>query len=160
MLKHKHVLINLLVEAPPRDHEEVELFLALLIKRVNMKIARAESLLKNPQGYYCNTLGNQGATGTGILETSHTALHTWDEQSPAKFDFDLYSCSDFDIEKVLTFCQCFDIIEGSYVIHDRGNRIITLEHGLIGLDGIITERTKNGTDTNDGTTQEASGSPS
>lgn len=98
-LTHKHLLVNLLVTHPPRDAEEVEAFLAFLIKRVNMKIARAATLPKNPMAFYCDTLGNQGATGTGILETSHTAVHVWDEESPAKFDFDLYSCSEFDVEK-------------------------------------------------------------
>lgn len=139
MLKHKHLLVNLKVNAPPRDGEEVEYFLAFLIKRVNMKIARAETLLKNPQGYYCNTLGNQGATGTGILETSHCALHTWDETSPAKFDLDLYSCSEFEVQKVLTLCQCFDIIEGTYVVLDRADKLEIIESGLIGEDGAIVK---------------------
>lgn len=144
MLKHKHLLVNLKVTAPPRDSEEIEAFLAFLIKRVNMKIARADSLLKNPQGYYCPTLGNQGATGTGILETSHTALHTWDEESPAKFDFDLYSCSEFEVQKVLTLCQCFDIIEGSYIVIDRATTLNIIESGTIGEDGTITDRKEYG----------------
>lgn len=140
MLNHKHLLVNLKVAAPPRDHEEVESFLSFIIKRVNMRIAKAPTLPKNPMGYYCDTLGNQGATGTGILETSHTALHTWDEQSPAKFDFDLYSCSDFEVEKVLTLCQCFDIIEGNYIVLDRGEQIQIIEQGTIGEDGIILNK--------------------
>jgi S-adenosylmethionine/arginine decarboxylase-like enzyme len=141
-LHHKHLLVNLLVESPPRDGEEVEYFLGLLIKRVNMKIARADTLLKNPQGYYCPHLGNEGATGTGILETSHTALHTWDGKFPAKFDFDLYSCSDFEVEKVLTLCQCFDIISGNYIVLDRNETIKVMETGTIGEDGIILTKDK------------------
>ncbi len=137
MLQHKHLLVNLKVYSPPRDSDEIEHFLAFLIKRVNMKIAKADTLLKNPQGYYCNTLGNQGATGTGILETSHTALHTWDENSPAKFDFDLYSCSEFDVQKVLTLCQCFDIVGGSYIVLDRADKLEIIEQGEILEDGVI-----------------------
>ena len=140
MLQHKHALINLKVTNPPRDGEEVEFFLAFLIKRINMKIAKAETLAKNPQGFYCDTLGNQGATGTGILETSHTALHTWDQDFPAKFDFDLYSCSDFEVEKILTLCQCFDIIEGTYIIFDRADKLIVLEEGVIGEDGVVLSK--------------------
>lgn len=102
-----------------------------------MKIARADTLLKNPQGYYCNTLGNQGATGTGILETSHCALHTWDESNPAKFDLDLYSCSEFDVQKVLTLCQCFDIVGGTYIVLDRADKLTIIEQGVIGEDGVI-----------------------
>lgn len=142
-LYHKHLLVNLLVEKPPRDHEEIESFLTFLIKRVNMNIAKAETLPKNPMGYYCDMIGNRGATGTGILETSHTALHTWDETFPAKFDFDLYSCSEFDVENVLTLCQCFDIISGNYIVLDRNETIKVIDSGTVGLDGIILERTNN-----------------
>lgn len=141
-LVHKHLLLNLRVSAPPRDAEEVEHFLAFLIKRIDMNIAKADSILKNPQGYLCPTLGNQGATGTGILETSHTALHTWTEDSPAKFDFDLYSCSDFDVDEILRLCQCFDIISGNYIVLDRGDTLTILATGNIGEDGVIIQPTK------------------
>lgn len=142
-LTHKHVLINLKVASPPRDNEEVEHFLAFLIKRIDMKIATADTIPKNPMGFYCDTLGNRGATGTGILETSHTALHTWDEDHPAKFDFDLYSCSDFEVEKILTLCQCFDIISGNYIVIDRDDLIEVVEKGTVGEDGVITHRITN-----------------
>lgn len=135
-LTHKHLITNLLVESPARDAEELEAFISFLIKRVNMKIAKAESLTKNPMAYYCPTLGNEGATGVGILETSHTVIHTWDGEHPAKFNFDLYSCAEFDIQKVLTLCQCFDIIKGSYIVLDRENLSI-IEQGSIGEDGVI-----------------------
>jgi S-adenosylmethionine/arginine decarboxylase-like enzyme len=139
-LKHKHLLVNLLVESPPRDAVEVESFLTFLIKRIDMNIAQSPTLPKNPMAFYCDVLGNQGATGTGILITSHTALHTWDQKFPAKFDFDLYSCSDFEVEKVLTLCQCFDIIEGNYIVLERDNAIKVIESGTVGEDGIILEK--------------------
>lgn len=139
-LTHKHLLMNLLVKKPPRDHEEVEYFISFLIKRINMKIAKSPTLPKNPMSFYCDTLGNQGATGTGILETSHTAIHTWDAEYPAKFDFDLYSCSDFDIEQVLDLCNCFDVISGNYIIIDRGVDLQILEQGEIGEDGKILQK--------------------
>lgn len=142
-LTHKHLLMNLLVESPPRDHEELEAWIAFLIKRVNMQIAKSPTLPKNPMAYYCETLGNQGATGTGILETSHTATHTWDGQYPFKFDFDLYSCSDFSVENVLTLCQCFDIIEGNYIVLNRNDKIEIIEQGLIGVDGVLKDGSTN-----------------
>jgi len=139
-LQHKHVIINLKVESPPRDSDEVEFFLAFLIKRVNMSIAKSPTLPKNPMAYYCPTIGNRGATGTGILETSHTAIHVWDEEFPATFNFDLYSCSEFEVENVLTLCQCFDILGGTFVVMERNDAIKIKETGTIGEDGIITER--------------------
>ncbi len=143
MLYHKHLLLNLKVARPPRDATEVESFLTFLIKRVDMQIAVADTLPKNPMAFYCDITGNQGATGTGILVTSHTALHTWDSEYPAKFDFDLYSCSDFDVENVLTLLQSFDIIEGNYVILDRNADIQIVEQGTIGENGTITQRSTN-----------------
>lgn len=136
MLTHKHLITNLEVTAPPRDAEELEAFISFLIKRVNMKIAKAETLAKNPMAYYCPTLGNEGATGVGILETSHTVIHTWDGTHPAKFNFDLYSCSEFDVQKVLTLCQCFDIIKGKYMVLDR-EELTIIEEGSVGEDGVI-----------------------
>jgi len=139
-LVHKQVLINLKVGSPPRDYEEVEAFIAFLIKRIDMKIAKAPSILKNPVGYTCPTLGNQGTTGVGILETSHTAIHTWTEETPCKFDLDLYSCSDFDIKEILTLCECFDILSGNYVILNRNDLIQIVETGDVVETGVITNK--------------------
>ena len=136
--------MNLLVKHPPRDHEEVEYFLGFLIKRINMKIAKADTLPKNPMAFYCNTLGNQGATGTGILETSHTAIHSWDEQNPAKFDFDLYSCSDYDVQQIATMCDSFDIIEGTYVLINRDTDLKVIESGTILEGGVVHPKTIGG----------------
>lgn len=146
MLIHKHFIANLQVAEPPRDAEELEAFISFLIKRVNMKIAKADTLPKNPMAYYCPILGNEGATGVGILETSHTVVHAWDGTHPFKMHVDLYSCSDFDIQKVLTLYDCFDIIEGNYYVFDRGDQITIAETGTIGESGTIIGRIEYGAD--------------
>lgn len=102
-----------------------------------MKIAKADTLLKNPMAYYCDTFGNRGATGVGILETSHCALHSWDEEAPAKLAFDLYSCADFDIKDVIQLCNTFGIIKGSYMLVDRDTDLLVLEQGLLAEDGRV-----------------------
>lgn len=136
MLKHLHAIINVEVTRPPADEEEVEAFLSFLIKRVDMQIAKAPSLPKNPMGYYCEEFGNRGATGVGILETSHCALHSWDEENPAKLAFDLYSCAEFAIEDVIHLCNSFGIIKGTYMVLDRDTELKVIQQGKLGANGI------------------------
>lgn len=137
MLKHKHLILSLDVKYPPKSAEEVESFQSFIIHRIGMNIAKDDSLLKNPQAYYCDHPGNRGVTGVGILETSHTALHVWDEQFPAKFELDLYSCSEFDVQEILTICQTFGIIKGWYHVLDREEGLNTLDAGTVLENGVI-----------------------
>lgn len=139
MLQHKHILMGLDVKTPPRDSEEAVAFLKFLIKRVDMQIAKAESLVVNPHGYYCDIPGNEGVTATGILETSHCAIHSWNLTYPGKFQFDLYSCKDFDISYVISLCNAFEIIKGSYLLVDRNTELDVLEKGILGENGVITK---------------------
>lgn len=136
-LKHKHLIISLSVKWPPKDHEEVKAFQSFLIKRVGMKIAKADSILENPIAYYCETPGNMGVTGVGILETSHTAIHVWEEEYPAKMEFDLYSCSEFDIEHVVGMMMTFGILSGNFYVLDRDSRLVIIDSGTIDQDGNI-----------------------
>lgn len=135
-LKHKHLILSLEVKYPPASASEVESFQSFLIHRIGMQIAKADTLLKNPHAYYCDHAGNRGVTGVGILETSHTALHVWDEEYPAKFEMDLYSCSDFDVKDILALCNTFGIIRGNYYILDRDGGLKITDQGEVGLDGV------------------------
>lgn len=135
MLKHLHLILALDVKKPPKTAEEVEAFQTFLIKRVDMEVAQAPTLPKNPMAYYCDIAGNEGVTGVGILETSHTALHVWDSEYPAKMQFDLYSCKSFDVEQVVTLCNSFGIIKGTYLIIDRDTELKIVEQGTIGENG-------------------------
>ena len=88
-----------------------------------MQIAQSPDLAKNPQSYYCDKNGNRGITGIVILETSNCAVHTWTEDAPAKFEFDLYSCADFNPMEVLDLIDIFGIIRYNSILINR-------EHGL------------------------------
>ena len=139
MLKHIHLIVAVEVKYPPKSAEEVEAFQTLLIKRVGMAVAKADTLPKNPMAYYCDIDGNEGVTGVGILETSHTALHVWDSQFPAKFQFDLYSCKDFEVQRVVDMIEMFDIIKGTYMLIDRDTDLVIIEQGTIGEGGTLTQ---------------------
>ena len=64
MLKHKHLILAFDTKWPPRDAEEAVAFLQLLIKRVDMSIAKNDTLGQNPHGYYCNLPGNETRKST------------------------------------------------------------------------------------------------
>jgi S-adenosylmethionine/arginine decarboxylase-like enzyme len=120
-------MISAEVSSPPKDTEEMNAFLQLLIKRIGMQIAKDDDLKQNPQSYYCDKNGNRGMTGIAILETSNCAIHTWDEDSPSKFEFDLYSCSDFDKEDIIKMIDIFGLIRYNYILIDRQNGLTILE---------------------------------
>lgn len=130
MLKHKHLIISAEVKSPPTDPQELDAWLILLVKRIGMQIASSNDLAKNPQSYYCNKNGNRGMTGTVILETSNCTVHTWDEDSPAKFEFDLYSCADFNEDEVLDLVDIFKIIRYNSIMLDRQNGLKILKEYL------------------------------
>lgn len=137
MLQHKHLIMGLDIKWPPKDSEEAVSFLQFLIKRVDMAIAKHPDLGSNPHGYYCNAPGNEGVTATGILETSHCAIHSWDMEHPGKLQFDLYSCKDFDIPYVISLCNSFGIVGGTYMVVDRNTKLKVLEVGELGENGVI-----------------------
>lgn len=127
MLKHRHLMASCEVTSPPKDPDELNSWLILLVKRIGMSIAQSEDLKGNPQSYYCDKNGNRGMTGTVILETSNCTVHTWDEDSPSKFELDLYSCSDFDIQDVLKLIDIFGLIRHDHIFVDRQQGLKILE---------------------------------
>lgn len=134
MLKHLHLILALDVRYPPKNEKEAIDFLSFLIQRIDMQIAPVEA---NPHGYYCSAPGNEGVTASGILETSHTVLHSWDSTFPAKFQFDLYSCKEFDVPFVISLCNAFGIIKGTYMLVDRDTDLKLIEQGVLGDNGEI-----------------------
>ena len=112
-------------------------FLSFRIKRIDMSVAKSPELAANPIGYYCELPGNEGVTAVGILETSHCAIHSWNLDSPAKFQFDLYSCKEFDVPYIISLCNSFGIITGSFMVIDRDSILKILENGILKENGVI-----------------------
>ena len=84
-VEHKHILINARVNNSLGSTEDAVSFLKDLVERVGMKI------LMGPHATYVDTPGNKGVTAIVGIETSHIAFHVWDEEVPAKLQFDLYT---------------------------------------------------------------------
>src|SRR5210317_2265162 len=94
LLVHKHLIVRAEAIKPPKDEDQLKEWMKEFVDSINMKI------FMGPYVKYCNMEGNRGITAVAIIETSHIAMHIWDEVSPALMQFDVYSCGEFDPEKI------------------------------------------------------------
>jgi S-adenosylmethionine/arginine decarboxylase-like enzyme len=116
ILEHKHIIIRAEVSQPITNRNKAIKFLNRIIKAIDMKA------MYGPTATYCKMPGNKGVTAFAIIETSHIALHIWDEIKPALVQLDVYSCSDFDPEKVLDILQELKPtkVEHKYLDREKG----------------------------------------
>lgn len=129
MLDHQHLIIRAEVNKPPTSPEWLKNWLVEIIQGIGMNLAKG--LEANPISYYCKLQGNEGLTGAAILETSHTAFHSWDNISPAIIQYDIYSCSTIDVEKIISYFDQFDPIKLEYKFLDRATDLIELSSGKL-----------------------------
>lgn len=96
---HNHLLVNGYTNTP-FDNEELTInWMKFLVEEIDMKI------IQGPYASYVTAEGNRGMTATVMIETSHIAMHIWDEGSPAFIQFDLYTCSTLPVKKVLQMME-------------------------------------------------------
>jgi len=101
------------------SEDEAIAFLSTLVEKIDMKI------IKGPFASYVDKEGNRGLTAIVMIETSHIAFHIWDEVDPGHIQFDLYTCGELDLSKVLLiFGQYFDVKTMDYVLFDRENGFV------------------------------------
>lgn len=127
ILDHQHLIVRSYVDNPPNDPIAIKEWLKDLIDSIGMKVA--VGLEANPIAYYCDLENNKGLTGLAILETSHCAIHVWDEDRPALVQFDLYSCSKIDPKAIFEKLSVFKPVSYQYKFIDRANGLIDLDSG-------------------------------
>lgn len=115
MIQHKHLLVRAEIANPISDIVQIEAWISDLVNTIKMKV------LHGPVSVYCNKEGNRGVTGFAIIETSHIALHTWDEGTPATLQLDVYTCSDLEVDLVFKALSLFQPITLDYKFLDREN---------------------------------------
>jgi len=102
------------VRNPIKTEQEGIDFLTNLVNQIDMKI------IKGPFASYVDKDGNKGLTAIVMIETSHIAFHIWDEADPSLVQFDLYTCGQLELDKVLSiFKQTFNVVNMEYVLYDR-----------------------------------------
>lgn len=113
VLEHKHLIIRAELNNPPTCTDTIENWMRVLVDTIGMKI------LMGPYSVYSEMIGNKGLTAVTIIETSHIAIHVWDEVSPALMQMDVYTCSSLDINDVFNAIQMFDPSKTEYKFIDR-----------------------------------------
>jgi len=114
MALHNHFLLNGYVQRPPVDNDIVIDWMTQLVDDVGMKI------IQGPYSSYVSKEGNRGLTATVMIETSHIALHVWDEEEPAMIQFDLYTCSTLPARIVLSSIDSFMGLQSyHYMVMER-----------------------------------------
>ncbi len=123
-IEHKHILINAKITDPLDTYQAAIDFLDDLVESIGMK------KLMGPLAAYVNTPGNQGVTAIVGIETSHIAFHIWDEEMPARLQFDLYTCGPLDKDIVINKVkERFGVLSADYRIFDRETGFVLLEEG-------------------------------
>jgi S-adenosylmethionine/arginine decarboxylase-like enzyme len=95
MALHNQLLINGFSDTPPTDETFIKQWMQDLVKQIDMKI------IQGPYTAYVTKQGNRGLTAIVMIETSHIALHVWDETNPGMIQFDLYTCSTLPVDLVI-----------------------------------------------------------
>jgi S-adenosylmethionine/arginine decarboxylase-like enzyme len=120
MPAHKHLIIRAEVNHPPLTEKYIRLWLRKLVRKIDMNI------IKGPYASYVNKEGNRGVTGIVMIETSHIAIHVWDETTPALVQCDVYSCAEFSSNEVLAEFIPFDVVKIDSMLLDRASKISLL----------------------------------
>ena len=120
MPKHKHLIIRAEVNRPLKSEKETKQWLRKLVKKIDMKI------IKGPYASYVSKEGNRGITGVVMIETSHIAVHVWDETLPALVQCDVYSCAEFSSNEVLAEFIDMEVVKMDHIMLDRADEIKTI----------------------------------
>ena len=116
MALHNHVLINGYTLLPPTDEKQTIAWMQQLVDSIGMKT------IQGPFASYVTKEGNRGLTAAVMIETSHIAMHVWDESDPAFMQFDLYTCSTLPVEKVIKNLEDhFGLFNHSVLVLERSD---------------------------------------
>ena len=122
--QHKHLIVRTNIGWCPQEEDlnKVSDWIRSLIKKIDMK------LLAGPYTTYVSEKGNKGMTSVAIIETSHIALHIWDEVSPGLMQLDVYSCADFNPPDVFDKVnELFQTIKMEYKFLDREKELVEVK---------------------------------
>ena len=122
--QHKHLIVRADIEWCPKEEDlnKISDWVRSLIRKIDMK------LLAGPYTTYVNEKGNKGMTSVAIIETSHIALHIWDEVNPGLMQLDVYSCSNFNPQDIFDkINELFKSIKVEYKFLDREKELVEVK---------------------------------
>jgi S-adenosylmethionine/arginine decarboxylase-like enzyme len=125
ILEHKHLIVRAELNNPPYNAADIKIWMRHLVDKIGMNI------LMGPYAIYSDMEGNQGLTAVTIIETSHIAMHVWDEEEPALMQLDVYTCSQLNIDDVFEAIKEFEPVKVEYKYIDREYGLTLLDKGTI-----------------------------
>ena len=120
---HQHLLIKALCKNPIRSEAALNEWFKQLVNKVGMVV------VAGPTSVFVDEPGNEGLTGTVTLATSHASIHIWDEYKPAMFQFDIYSCKEYDIQTVIDHLNEMELISFDWMTIERNDGIQVSDYG-------------------------------
>ena len=123
LLEHKHLIVRAELANPPSCEHAIQIWMRDLIETIGMKV------MMGPFAVYSNMVGNRGLTAVTIIETSHLALHVWDEVDPGLMQLDVYTCSSLNIDEVFKAIQQWNPTKVEYKYIDREKNLTALDSG-------------------------------
>lgn len=134
-MNHNHLIIRAEVLTPPTSKTYIERWLVGLVKWLDMNIAAG------PISSYVTKKGNRGLTSVVLIETSHIAIHIWDETNPALIQLDIYTCGKLVVEDAIKQLNVFEPTKIEYKFLDRENDLILASEGRVkhGSDWVETQ---------------------
>ena len=120
-LVHKHLIIRAEVNNTPKSTQWAHKWLTQLVEKIGMVVCQG------PITAYVNDEGNRGLTGVVVIETSHIALHCWDEESPGLLQLDAYTCGPFEESIIFEEIKQFDPVKMEYKYLDREKNLTEIE---------------------------------
>jgi len=120
-LVHKHLIIRAEVNNTPKSTQWAHKWLTQLVEKIGMVVCQG------PITAYVNDEGNRGLTGVVVIETSHIALHCWDEEDPGLLQLDVYTCGPFEENIIFEEIKQFDPVKIEYKYLDREKNLTEIE---------------------------------
>jgi len=129
---HNQLLINGYTNSAMKSEEAAVEWMQSLVNDIGMKT------IKGPYAAYVDVEGNRGLTCTVMIETSHIALHVWDEPSPSEIQLDLYTCGELNVDKVLQKLEKdLGLFDYHYLVLERSKGFSVVERNRGGYDGLV-----------------------
>jgi S-adenosylmethionine/arginine decarboxylase-like enzyme len=118
---HKHIILRIEANKPPKEGELCE-WMEALVDKIGM------TLLAGPISANITEIkGNMGPTCVCVIETSHMACHVWTEPDPALIQLDVYTCGPFDPNIVLEHIKIWEPVKVEYKYLDREHDLREIE---------------------------------
>jgi len=121
---HNQLLVNGYTNSALKSEAAAVEWMQSLVDSIDMKT------IQGPYASYVTKEGNRGLTCVVMIETSHIALHVWDEPAPAEIQFDLYTCGLLPVDQIFKKLENdLGIFDYRYVVLERSKGFNLLEQG-------------------------------